>query len=168
MDSAHCVSSAIENGVPLSGLCAHRSAALGRASAGLCAGRQLRVPCELLTACRTAITEIGAQDAGAPGELRVTRQQARTGLTQGETIEQQPNVGCFSICAPLSETIHERQLTRGLTILAQMDALLHLWAQAHASTLLHNVFSKRRGNGTHHEARARTHAGACLIILPSE
>jgi len=141
VDSAHCVSSARENGLPLPGLCAHRSAGLGTASTGCRAGGELRVPCELLTARRTAITEIGAQRAEASGELRIARHQARTGLTQGETIEQQPDMGCFSIRATLRETIHERQFTRGLTVLAPLDALLHLWAQLHASTLLHGRFS---------------------------
>src|SRR6266852_5140755 len=138
---AHCVSSAIENGVLLPGLRAHRSAGLGAAAAGLGAGRELCIPCELLAAGRTAITEIGAQRAEASGELRIARHQARTGLTQGETIEQQPDMGCFSIRATLRETIHERQFTRGLTVLAPLDALLHLWAQLHASTLLHGRFS---------------------------
>ncbi len=111
MDSAHCVSSARENGLPLPGLCAHRSAGLGTASTGCRAGGELRVPCELLTARRTAITEIGAQRAEASGELRVTRHQADTGLAQGDAVEQQPNMGCFSMRATLLETIHECQLT---------------------------------------------------------
>src|SRR5438128_5500412 len=114
VDSAHCVSSAIENGVPLPGLRAHRSAALGAAAAGLCAGRKLRVPCDLLAAGRTAIAEISAQRAGASGELRVASHQACTDLTHGDTIEQKSDMGCFSIGATLPETIHERQLTCGL------------------------------------------------------
>src|SRR5438132_5844085 len=129
VDSAHCVSSAIENGVPLPGLRAHRSAALGAAATGLGASGELRIARKLLTACRTAITEIGTQCAIASGGLRVARHQARTGLTHGDTIEQQPNMGCFSIRATLPETIHERQLARGLTVLAPLDALLHLRAQ---------------------------------------
>ena len=80
---------------------AHRSAALGTASAGLGAGGELHVPGELLAAGRAALAEIGAQGAGAPGELRVTRHQARTGLIQGDAIEQQPHVGCFSVRATL-------------------------------------------------------------------
>jgi hypothetical protein len=144
---------------------AHCTARLRTAAAGCRAGGELRVPGELLTTCRTAITEIGAQGAGAPGELRIARHQARTGLTHGDAIEQQPNVGCFSICAPLSETIHERQLTRGLTILAQVDALLHLRAQLNASTLLHGLFSFREemARATRHELMPhRTR----LVILP--
>src|SRR5258708_11242696 len=50
VDSAHCVSSAIENGVPLPGLRAHRSARLRTAAASLGAGGELCVPCELLAA----------------------------------------------------------------------------------------------------------------------
>ncbi len=166
MDSAHCVSSAIENGVPLPGLRAHRSAALGAAAAGLCAGRKLRVPCELLTACRTAITEIGAQGAGASGEIRVASHQACTDLTDGDTIEQQSDMGRFSVRATLPETIHERQLTHGLTVVAQLDALLHLWAQLNASTLLHGLFSFREemAPATKRELVPRAH----LIILLEE
>ncbi len=52
-------------------------------------------------------------------------------------------MGCFSIRATLPETIHERQLTRGLTVLAPLDVVLHLWAQVNASTLLHGWFSFR-------------------------
>ena|SRR6266568_5962457 len=122
---------------------AHRSARLRASAAGLGTGRELRVARKLLAACRTAITEIGAQCAVASGELRIARHQARTGLTYGETIEQQPNMGCFSIRATLPETIHERQLTRGLTVVAPLDALLHLWAQLNTSTLLHGWFSFR-------------------------
>lgn len=66
----------------------HRSAAHGRASAGLGAGRELRVARKSLAAGPTAITEIGAQCAEASSELRVARHQARTGLTYGDTIEQ--------------------------------------------------------------------------------
>lgn len=110
------------------GLCAHRSAGLGEAAAGCRASHKLRVPGELLTTGRTTITDIGAQGTVAPGELRIARKPARTGLTQGETIEQQPNMGCFSIGATLPETIHERQLTGGLTVVALVDALLHLRA----------------------------------------
>ena len=146
---------------------AHRSAGLSATAAGCRAGGELRVPGELLTTCCTAITEIGAQRAVAPGELRIARHQARTGLTHSNTIEQQPDMGCFSIRATLSETIHERQLTGGLTVLAALDALLHLWAQLNASTLLHGWFSFRsRGNGTGHKAQVRARAGACLVILP--
>ncbi len=122
---------------------AHRSAGLGAAAAGSRAGGKLRIARKLFAAGCTAIAEISAECAVASGELRIACHQARTGLTQGETIEQQPHVGCFSIGATLPETIHERQLTRGLTVVAPLDALLHLWAQLNASTLLHNLFSFR-------------------------
>lgn len=81
--------------------CAYRSATLGAAAAGLCASREMCVAYKLLAACRTAITEFGAQGAVASGELRVARHQARTGLTHGDAIKQQPNVGCFSVRAAL-------------------------------------------------------------------
>ncbi len=153
--------------MPLPGLRAHRSAGLRTAAAGLGAGRKLCVPCELLAACRAAITEIGAQCAVASGELRVARHQARTGLTHGDTIEQQPHMGCFSIRATLPETIHERQLTRGLTVLAPLDALLHLRAQLNVSTLLHGRFSfqEEMAPATRHELMPHR---ARLIILLSE
>src|SRR5258708_35900608 len=119
---------------------AHRSTRLRTAAAGLGTGRELCITRKLLTTGRTAITEIGAQRAEASCELRIARHQACTGLTQGQAIEQQADMGCFSIRATLPETIHERQFTRGLTVLAPLDALLHLWAQLHASTLLHGLF----------------------------
>lgn len=114
---------------------AHRSAGLGAAAAGSRAGGKLRIARKLFAAGCTEIAEISAECAVASGELRIACHQARTGLTQGETIEQQPHVGCFSIGATLPETIHERQLTRVLTVVAPVDALLHLRAQLNASTL---------------------------------
>jgi hypothetical protein len=146
---------------------AHRSARLCALAAGLGTGRELRAARKRLAACCTAITEIGTQCAVASGKLRVAHHQACTGLTHSNTIEQQPHMGCFSIRAPLPETIHERQLTRGLTVLAELDALLHLRAQLNASTLLHNVFSFREemAPATRHELMPHS---ARLVILPSE
>jgi len=104
-------------------------------------------------------SQLAAQRAEASGELRVTRHQADTGLAQGDAVEQQPNMGCFSMRATLLETIHECQLTCGLTVLAQLDAVLHLWAQVNASTLLHSLFSFREEMAP---------ATGRLVIQPSE
>jgi hypothetical protein len=150
--------------VPLPVLRAHRSARLRTSAAGCRADGELRIPCESLTTCCTAITEISAQRAESSSKFGITEHEANAGLAQGDAIEQQPNVGCFSIRAILSETIHERQLTRGLTILAQVDAVLHLRAQLNASTLLHGLFSfqEQMVSATRHEPVPR----APLVIPP--
>lgn len=75
-------------------------------------------------------------------------------------------MGCLGVRAALPKTVHQRLLTGVYTVVTQLGALLRLWAQLNASTLLHGLFSFRsRGNGTSHETRACARAGARLVIL---
>jgi hypothetical protein len=104
----------------------HLTAGFGAAMTDLRAPAHLVVVAHLLAVERASLAQLGADTARLRVEFRTAEHEISAGPADLRAVREQPNVRLRAVLSSHGQAMLDRSQTRGVTLGAVVDALLHI------------------------------------------